>query len=128
MSPPPRFDWPFWLLALALIIGFREGAVWLLARAGHPELGNLAGLLALLCVLLLWRRVRALPARLIHVNNTLMKESAFAFLPISAGAVFALASMGSELWPFLLVLTVSTLPPLWLYARLARRGLRRDAP
>ena len=125
MTSPPRFDWPFWLLTLALIIGFREGAVWLLAQAGHPELGNLAGLLVLLVVLLVWRRLRALPARLIHVNNTLMRESAFAFLPISAGALFALAGMGGELWVFLLVLTASTLPPLWLYARLSRRGLRR---
>ena len=44
MSPPPRFDWPFWLLALALIIGFREGAVWLLAGAvGGQQEGFFCG-------------------------------------------------------------------------------------
>ncbi len=43
-----RIDWPAWIGTLALIICFREGAVWLMTQFNHPELGNLVGLIALL--------------------------------------------------------------------------------
>ena len=116
-------DWPAWLGTLALIICFREGAVWLMTQFNHPELGNLVGLIALLMTLLVWRNVHKLPARLVDTNNKIMKESAFAFLPISAGSLVMLVHMGKEIPIFLIVMCLSTLIPLWVYAKMAKRWL-----
>ncbi len=41
-----------------------------------------------------------LPARLVDTNNKIMKESAFAFLPISAGSLIMLVQMGKEIPAF----------------------------
>ena len=116
-------DWPAWLGTLALIICFREGAVWLMTQFHYPELGNLVGLIGLLLLLLLWRNLHKLPARLVDTNNKIMKESAFAFLPISAGSLLMLVHMGSEIPLFVMVLVVSTLIPLWIYAKMAKHWL-----
>ncbi len=116
-------DWPAWIGTIVLIIGFREGSVWLMTQLNHPELGNLVGLLSLLLVLFAWRRFGTFPTRVVDVNNKIMKESAFAFLPISAGALVMLVHMGKEIPLFLLVLTLSTLIPLWVYAKMAKRWL-----
>jgi hypothetical protein len=37
---------------------FREGSVVVMRAFGHPELGNLVGLISLLIVLLIWRKFR----------------------------------------------------------------------
>lgn len=116
-------DWPAWIGTIVLIIGFREAAVWLMTTLGRPELGNLIGLLALLVTLFIWRRFGAIPTRVIDVNNKIMKESAFAFLPISAGSLIMLVHMGAEIPVFLTVLVFSTLVPLWVYAKMAKRWL-----
>ena len=116
-------DWPAWIGVLVLIVGFREGAVWLMTRLEKPELANLIGLVSLLVVLLTWRKFKTLPTRLVDVNNKIMKESAFAFLPISAGSLVMLFHMGKEIPLFLVVLTLSTLLPLWIYAKMAKRWL-----
>ncbi|NHB59275.1 hypothetical protein [Acinetobacter shaoyimingii] len=116
-------DWPAWIGTLILIIGFREGCVWITTQFNHPELGNLMGLLSLLIVLVIWRKVGKIPSRVVDTNNKIMKESAFAFLPISAGSLLMMAHMGKEIPLFLLVLFVSTLIPLWLYAKIAKRWL-----
>lgn len=118
-----KIDWWAWIATISLIIVFRESAVWLSAQFGSPELGNLLGLIALLIALLLYKRIRQLPQRLVEVNNHIMKESAFAFLPICAGALVMLFHIGAELPLFLLVLVVSTLIPLWIYAKLAKKCL-----
>lgn len=118
-----NIDWTAWIGTISLIIIFREASVWIMAQFHHPELGNLVGLLSLLSVLLLWRKFRKIPARLVDTNNKIMKESAFAFLPISAGAVLMLIAMGHDIPLFLFVMTVSTLFPLWLYAKMAKRWL-----
>ena len=116
-------DWPAWIGTIILIIGFREASVWLTKQLDRPELGNLVGLLSLLIVLFIWRKLGQLPTRMVDVNNKIMKESAFAFLPISAGALVMLVHMGKEIPLFLLVLTLSTLIPLWIYAKMAKRWL-----
>ena len=116
-------DWPAWIGTIILIIGFREGSVLLMTQLNHPELANLVGLLSLLVVLLIWRKFGSVPTRVVDVNNKIMKESAFAFLPISAGALVMLVHMGKEIPVFLLVLTLSTLFPLWIYAKMAKRWL-----
>lgn len=116
-------DWPAWVGTLGLIVGFRECAVWIMTQFNHPELGNLMGLISFLILLLVWRKFRKVPARLVDTNNKIMKESAFAFLPISAGSLLMLVHMGSEIPLFLLVLVVSTLIPLWIYAKMAKHWL-----
>ena len=94
-----------------------------MTKFDHPELGNLLGLLSLLAVLFAWRYYLKLPSRLIDVNNKIMKESAFAFLPISAGALMMLFHMGQKIPVFLFILVASTLIPLWVYAKMAKRWL-----
>lgn len=121
-----KYDWPALLATLALIVLVRESCVWLMGRFAHPELGNLLGLLLLLALLLLWRKVKPLPVRMLDANTHIMKESAFAFLPISAGAIIMLAQLGKELPWFLFVLVFSTLLALWLYAKIAKRWMSSD--
>ncbi|AXY55859.1 hypothetical protein CDG60_04225 [Acinetobacter chinensis] len=118
-----NIDWTAWIGTISLIIIFREASVWIMAQFHHPELGNLVGLLSLLSVLLLWRKFRKIPARLVDTNNKIMKESAFAFLPISAGSLIMMVHMGKEIPAFLLVLCISTLIPLWVYAKMAKKWL-----
>ena len=118
-----HIDWPAWIGTLLLIIVFRETAVWIATYFNHPELGNLMGLLSLLVVLFLWRRLHKIPARIVDTNNKIMKESGFAFLPICAGSLMMLVHMGKEIPLFLLVLVISTLIPLWIYAKMAKRWL-----
>lgn len=118
-----KIDWFALGFTILLIILVRESAVWLMHQVGHPELGNLIGLGLLLFILIIWRRFRQLPHRMIDANGLIMKESAFAFLPISAGAVLMLVAMGKEIPLFLSIMVFSTLVPLWLYARLAKRWL-----
>lgn len=116
-------DWTAWIGTILLIVGFRESALWITTQFNHPELGNLTGLLSLLVVLFLWRKFGKLPIRLVDTNNKIMKESAFAFLPISAGSLLMMAHMGEKIPAFLLILFVSTLIPLWVYAKMAKRWL-----
>lgn len=107
-----------------IIVGVRETSVWLMGLWDHAELGNLCGLFLLLGVLILLRRWRGLPVGWVNANALFMREGALAFLPISGGAILMLGLLGAELWPFLVVLVISTLMPLWIYARLAQHGLR----
>lgn len=123
MKPIKSIDWGAWVSTLALIIIFREAAVWFMSLWGHPELGNLTGLISLLVVLLMWRCFKKLPHRLVDTNNKIMKESAFAFLPVCAGSLMMLVHMGKDIPLFLLVLVISTLIPLWIYAKMAKRWL-----
>lgn len=118
-----HINWKAWIGTIALIIIFREGAVWVMKQFNHPELGNLVGLLGLLIVLSLWRKLHKIPASLVDTNNKIMKESAFAFLPISAGSLLMLMHLGDEIPMFLVILFVSTLIPLWVYAKMSKKWL-----
>ncbi len=116
-------DWKAWAGTIALIIIFREASVWLMGQFNHPELGNLVGLISLLIVLSLWRKFNKISVRLVDTNNKIMKESAFAFLPISAGSLLMLKHLGEEMPMFLAVLFISTLIPLWVYAKMSKKWL-----
>ena len=116
-------DWKAWAGTIALIIIFREASVWLMGHFNHPELGNLVGLISLLIVLSLWRKFNKISVRLVDTNNKIMKESAFAFLPISAGSLLMLKHLGEEMPMFLVVLFISTLIPLWAYAKMSKKWL-----
>ncbi|GAA5632680.1 hypothetical protein Acal02_03336 [Acinetobacter calcoaceticus] len=118
-----EIDWTAWFFTILLIIVYREGAVAITKAFDHPELGNLVGLLSLLVTLLIWRRFKKISNRLIDTNNKIMKESAFAFLPICAGSLIMLVHLGKEIPLFLFILTFSTLLPLWVYAKMAKRWL-----
>lgn len=118
-----EIDYVAWGATLALIISYREIAVWVATQFNHPELGNLLGLIALLITLSIVRIVHNIPTRLIDTTNKVMKESGFAFVPIAAGSCLALLHLGDELFLFLIVLFVSTLIPLWVYAKVAKRWL-----
>ncbi|MEC7120209.1 MAG: hypothetical protein VXW65_09950 [Pseudomonadota bacterium] len=121
-------DWPALGATLLLVIVCRELSVWLMGWVGYAALGNLVGLFALLAILLIYRRFHTISARLIDANTRIMKESALAFLPIAAGAGVMMASLGGELGWFILVMTVSTLLPLWGYAWLSKRWLAERTP
>lgn len=123
MNQLKGIDWQAWIFTIGLIIFFREASVLVMSQFNHPELGNLTGLLSLLFVLVLWRRFKKIPARLVDTNNKLMRESGFAFLPICAGSLIMLVSMGKEIPLFLVVMFVSTLIPLWIYAKMAKKWL-----
>ena len=116
-------DWKAWVGTIALIIIFREASVWLMGQFNHPELGNLVGLISLLIVLSLWRKFNKISVRLVDTNNKIMKESAFAFLPISGGSLLMLKHLGEEMPMFLAVLFISTLIPLWVYAKMSKKWL-----
>lgn len=118
-----QIDWFAWISTISLVVIFRELAVWVTTLLNYPELGNLVGLLSLLVVLAIWRYYKNLPDRLIHTTNRIMKESGFAFLPVCAGALIMLVQMGKDIPLFLLVLVISTLLPLWLYAKMAKKWL-----
>lgn len=121
-----KFDWAALAVTLFLIVFIRESCVWLMGLINHPELGNLLGLLLFLAILLVWRKYKPLSMRMIDANARIMKESAFAFLPISAGAIIMLVHLGKELPWFLFIMIFSTLFPLWLYARLAKRWVSKN--
>ncbi|MHA3093276.1 hypothetical protein [Acinetobacter brisouii] len=123
MNGIKTIDWQAWIANISLIILFREVALWIMTQLHFPELGNLTGLLALLLVLSIWRKFRPISLRLIDSNNKIMRESAFAFLPVCAGSLITLVHMGKEIPLFLVVLVVSTLIPLWVYAKMAKRWL-----
>lgn len=118
-----KVDWQAWIFTIAMIIFFREASVWIMGQLNHPELGNLTGLLSLLIVLVIWRKFKKIPPRLVDTNNKLMKESGFAFLPICAGSLLMLVNMGKEIPLFLVIMFVSTLIPLWVYAKMAKKWL-----
>lgn len=118
-----NIDWTALILTIGLIVVVRESAVWLMDLVGHRELGNLVGLFALLAALLIYKHFRPLSSRLLDANTRIMKESALAFLPIAAGAGVMLQRLGHELPWVVLIMLVSTLLPLWLYARFAKRWL-----
>lgn len=118
-----KTDWIAIFITILLIVVAREIAMALTKLRGQPELGNLFGLGLLLIVLVIWRNFKPLSHRMIDANALIMKESAFAFLPISAGAIVMLVAMGAQIPLFLLVLVVSTLLPMWLYAKISKRWL-----
>lgn len=118
-----QIDWFAWIVTLALIVIFREASVWVMTQVNFPELGNLIGLLALLVCLLIWRRFNRISPRIIDSNNRLMKESAFAFLPVCAGSLLTMVHMGKSIPVFLFIMVVSTLVPLWVYAKMAKKWL-----
>ena len=121
-----KFDWLALIITCIVIVCVREGAVWLMGLIHYPELGNLVCLLSFLSVLLVWRHFKPLSVRMLDATTHIMKESAFAFLPVSAGAIIMLMHLGQELPWFLFILVFSTLLSLWVYAHAAKHWMSSD--
>lgn len=120
---------PLWLgliLTLAMVIFVRETAVIICQWAGIEKAANIVGLVAMFVILMTWRLLKGLPNWLTQASNTLLVDSGFAFLPVSAGAGLLLFALGDELWGVVLTMLISTLIPLWGLAILAQRWLNQD--
>lgn len=118
-----KTDWLAYVYTVVLIVVVREFAVWLMGLFNHPELGNLIGLGILLIGLVAWRQFYHISPRIIEANAKIMKESALAFLPVSAGSVLMLFTLGNEVFFVVFILFASTLIPLWVFAKLSKRWL-----
>ena len=121
---------PLWialLLTLIMVITVREAAVIVCQWAGIEKAANIVGLLTMFFILIVWRFIKGVPSWLTQASNTLLVDSGFAFLPVSAGAGLLLFALGDELWGFMLTILISTLIPIWGFAVLANRWLNRDA-
>ena len=126
MKSTPSSSLPLWLaviITLAIVIFVRESAVIICQWAGIEKAANIVGLIAMFIILITWRLLKGLPSWLTHASNTLLVDSGFAFLPVSAGAGLLLFALGDELWGVMLTMIISTLIPLWGLAILANRWL-----
>lgn len=122
-SMPP---WIALIITLSMVIIVRETAVVVCQWAGIEKAANVVGLVAMFFILVAWRILKGLPNWLTKASNTLLVDSGFAFLPISAGAGLLLFALGDELWGVMLTMLISTLIPLWGLGLLANRWLSRD--
>ena len=85
-------------MTLGMVIVVREGA-WLLCRAlGYESASNIVGMLILFVLLMGWRWLSGLPNWLNRASGILLADSAFAFLPVSAGAGILMLKLGDEFW------------------------------
>ena len=130
MKPAHSFHLPLWIsliLTLTMVIVVRETAVVLCQLAGIAKAANIVGLVAMFVILMIWRLLKGLPNWLTQASNTLLVDSGFAFLPVSAGAGLLLFALGDELLGVMVTMIVSTLIPMWGLALLANRWLNQDA-
>ncbi len=121
---------PLWMaisLTLIMVIVVRESALVICQWAGVEKAANIVGLVAMFLILMSWRMIKGLPSWLTKASNTLLVDSGFAFLPVSAGAGILLFELGDEFWGVMLTMIISTLIPLWALAILANRWLSSTA-
>ena len=130
MKPAHSSHLPLWIsliLTLTMVIVVREAAVVLCQLAGIAKAANIVGLVAMFVILMIWRLLKGLPNWLTQASNTLLVDSGFAFLPVSAGAGLLLFALGDELLGVMVTMIVSTLIPMWGLTLLANRWLNQDA-
>lgn len=126
MSSTSHSKMPLWMaliLTLVMVIVVRELAVIVCGWAGIEKAANIVGLVVMFLILMTWRLLKDLPHWLTQASNTLLVDSGFAFLPVSAGAGILLFGLGDELWGIMLTIVISTLLPLWGLGILANRWL-----
>lgn len=120
------------LLTLAVVVVIRESALVLCQALGFPSAANIVGMITLFFLLMVCRFTVGIPEWISNASNTLLVDSGFAFLPVSAGAGLLIFGLGDELWGVVLTIVVSTLIPLWGLAKLSNLWLKRskedDAP
>lgn len=120
------------VLTLAVVVVIREGALVLCQALGFPSAANIVGMITLFVLLMVCRFTVGIPEWISNASNTLLVDSGFAFLPVSAGAGLLIFGLGDELWGVVLTIVVSTLIPLWGLAKLSNLWLKHskedDAP
>ena len=120
------------VLTLAVVVVIRESALVLCQALGFPSAANIVGMITLFVLLMVCRFTVGIPEWISNASNTLLVDSGFAFLPVSAGAGLLIFGLGDELWGVVLTIVVSTLIPLWGLAKLSNLWLKRskedDAP
>ncbi len=129
MKPSSSSNIPLWMaliLTLILVVMVRESAVIICQWAGIEKAANIVGLLTMFVILMVWRLIKGLPSWLTQASNTLLVDSGFAFLPVSAGAGLLLFALGDEFGGVMLTMIISTLIPLWGLAILANRSLNNS--
>ncbi len=119
--------WIALVLTLIMVVVVRETALIVCEWAGVEKAANVVGLVVMFFILLIWRLLKGLPGWLTQASNTLLVDSGFAFLPLSAGAGLLLFALGDELWGVMLTILISTLIPLWGLGILANRWLNHDS-
>jgi len=118
------FDWKALIVVALIIIFIREISVWLMTLVGYANLGNLVGLFILLGFALTYRHFKGdIPARIVTANSKILKEGIFAFLPICAGGGILVSNLGHDTFKILLIMCISTLIPMWIYAHLVKKWL-----
>lgn len=126
-----KYSVKFWLSMLAtvvLVVCVRELALLICTYFGMPTAANIVGLVGLFLALLLVRLSVGIPNWLSSSASTLLVDSGFAFLPVSAGAGILLFGLGQDLLPVSLVIIISTVLPLWLFAKLSAAWLNHHNP
>lgn len=117
----------FWLGMLAtviIVVGVRELALVVCTALGMPTATNIVGLVSLFVVLIGVRLVKGgLPNWLSSSASVLLVDSGFAFLPVSAGAGILLFGLGADLPAVSAVIIISTVIPLWAFAKLSAKWL-----
>ena len=129
MKPSSSSNIPLWMaliLTLIMVVVIRESAVIVCQWAGIEKAANIVGLLTMFVILIIWRLIKGLPHWLTQASNTLLVDSGFAFLPVSAGAGLLLFALGDEFWGVMMTMIISTLIPLWGLAILANRSLNNS--
>lgn len=119
--------WIALVLTLVMVVVVRESALIVCEWAGVEKAANVVGLVVMFFILIIWRLLKGLPGWLTQASNTLLVDSGFAFLPVSAGAGLLLFALGDELWGVMLTILISTLIPLWGLGILANRSLNHES-
>lgn len=114
------------LATVALVVAVRELALMVCTYFGMPSAANIVGLVALFIMLIIVRIMIGLPNWLSQSASTLLVDSGFAFLPVSAGAGILLFGLGADLLPVSAVIIISTVIPLWFFAKLSSKWLSSE--
>lgn len=114
------------MLTFFVIVMVREVSVVMASFVGMPSMGNILGMLLLFVALIIWRVSHTLPTWLTLASNKILTESAYAYLPVSAGAGILLFQLGDEFVRIMIVMLVSTILPLWAFAKLSAHWLKGE--
>lgn len=123
-----KYSWLAIIVTCVAIVAIREISVLIAIQLGVPSMGNIIGMVGLFFGLLVWRMTHELPVWLTEASNKILTESAYAYLPVSAGAGILLFKLGDEFTRIMLVLLVSTIVPLWAFAKLGACWLKTENP
>jgi putative effector of murein hydrolase LrgA (UPF0299 family) len=120
----PELDWKMLVVVTLIIVFIREVSVWLMTQIGYENLGNFLGLFLLFGFAIAYRISKGeIPTRIVTANSKILKEGIFAFLPICAGIGTLLAGLGTDAFKILLIMVISTLIPMRLYAYIVKRWI-----